>query len=290
MWSRLWTLFEICTIVSSFICSHHRTPQVRCSYEFSLEDLEALERELERNPQRTNRLGRECARYRWTQDNSHIFLTVPLPKVVPQKDVSLIISPYDLALQIIFAKLGEFRGINGQFAGDIQPEASRWEIKQDDIQGPSLQATLHKERENEFWAEFLRDEIPAPTVQFAGQCPIMSNARFSQHLNLFHVELDLPIHINISDISLRTTSDTWRLQIRNYNQDQPIYGQFYGRVYPDDTSWLLDDNDYSDDGNTKTLYIVFHKQLSGKSHPSDDDLNWWPSLSLPARSVDDNFF
>eukprot|EP00635_Sarcinochrysidales_sp_CCMP3193_P003757 CAMPEP_0118909366 /NCGR_PEP_ID=MMETSP1166-20130328/11974_1 /TAXON_ID=1104430 /ORGANISM="Chrysoreinhardia sp, Strain CCMP3193" /LENGTH=277 /DNA_ID=CAMNT_0006848789 /DNA_START=466 /DNA_END=1299 /DNA_ORIENTATION=- len=220
------------------------------------------------------RLGRECLFYRWTQDAAKVYVTIPLPSLPPKTDVSLVISPEDFGMDCIFAAR-EIDGISGALAGLAAPELSSWDLRDDPIDGPSVEVEVVKaprEGYSEMWQAFLAGEVAAPTVQFTGRCE-KTGARFRQRRDTVDVEFDLHPSVTPADIQVDVRPDSWAVDLG----DRRVQGTLRGRVRPEDTLWLVDDDEHQGDHHhresprgRRTLYITLAK---------DSPTSWWSGLT-----------
>ncbi|KAJ8607276.1 hypothetical protein CTAYLR_009529 [Chrysophaeum taylorii] len=234
-----------------------------------IEDLEALEAEFLRGGRHMPpRLGSECGSYRWTQDATHIHVTVPLPSRPPHSDVSLVVAPTEFGVEVIFPTR-EFEGVRGALGGAVDTTKTKWHVEDDPFQGPRVRAAIRKERDHEMWRVFLVGEEHAPTVQFAGTCRV-TGARFKQHRHTFDLEFDLPADVVEDPDRLRVdvTPTSFLVDIPDDPTWLPRRAQLRGRVVPEDTVWLVDPP-------TRTLDLALRKTTA---------VTWWPGLA------DEGFF
>jgi len=254
-----------------------------CKSGFEIDDLEALEKAYLQGGRRPPpRLGRECASYRWTQDARRVHVEIPLPSAVPESDVSLVIDKDEFAMEVIYPtrdySTREFSEIRGALGGDIWPERSEWRVESDETEGARVVVSIAKQvtsaTYSEMWQSFLFGEEPAPTVRYSGICR-STGARFRQHRDTFHLELDLPGHVDTDCVRLDVSPTSWRLDVY-LPSSEPLSrrADLAGRVVPDDTVWLLDRNE-----TATTLFVTFAKQRTGL--PGDAATNWWPGFSRP---------
>jgi len=231
---------------------------------------------------RPPRLGRECAFYRWVQDEKYVYVTIPLPSVPPRNDVSLVIGPEEFGVDVVFPKR-EIEGVRGLFAGDVSPELSRWDLADDPVEGPSLEVVVAKTPTPAYstmWHAFLENEEARPTVQFAGVCAA-TGARFRQYADFFEVELDVPDTTRPDDVRVDVSAERWTLSVQGLESGGGS-GRLRGRVLPDDTNWLFDDLSptspyYGEAAPMKTLYITLRKEAATNGQTA----HWWPGLSEP---------
>ena len=72
----------------------------------------------------TLQMFRECARYRWTQDNNFVRVEVPLPRRPSETDVALVVGEASFDLSVVNADLV----IRGQLSGEANPGRCGWDL------------------------------------------------------------------------------------------------------------------------------------------------------------------
>lgn len=201
---------------------------------------------------RRPKLGRECELYRWTQDATRLYVEIPLANAPPHTDVSLVIGGDEFAASVVSQR--DFEGVRGTLGGAIWPQKSRWEVVNDP---PSISVTIEKQGGEGYavmWQAFLLEEVPSPTVRYAGVCET-TGVRFRQYIDTIELELDL----NETRASVDVDGEN-NLRIDSPSLQESLRGKLFGTVVAPETVWLVDDNG--------TLYITLRKQQK----------NWWPNL------------
>ena len=190
----------------------------------------------------------ECARYRWTQDATHVKVEVPLPRRPSETDVALVVGETSFDLSVVNADVT----IRGQLSGEANPGRCGWDLWEE---GDGLIVRVAK-RGDEDWDTFLVDEVPAPTASYRGVCEA-TGAYYEQTSTEMRIEVALPDHVEARDVNVNASGDTWRVDAGAWS----VGGGLMGAVRADDTAWLVDDG---------VLYLTLTKRPAG---------TWWPGLT-----------
>ena len=191
---------------------------------------------------------RECARYRWTQDATHVKVEVPLPSRPSQTDVALVVGETSFDLSVVNADLV----IRGQVSGEANPGRCGWDLWEE---GDGLTVRVAK-RGDEDWDAFLVDEVPAPTASYKGVCEV-TGAFYEQTATEVRIEVALPDHVEARDVNVDVSGDAWSVEAGAWS----VGGALPGAVRADDTAWLVDDG---------LVFITLTKRAAG---------TWWPGLT-----------
>ena len=219
--------------------------------EFSIDELERRERALSDNdgmdyfhPPDIH----ECARYRWSQDATHVKVEVPLPNRPSQTDVALVVGETSFDLSVVNADVT----IRGQLAGEANPGRCGWDLFEDG--GDGLIVRVAK-RGNEDWDAFLVDEVPAPTASYKGVCEA-TGASYEQTSTEMRIEVALPDHVEARNVNVAVAGGAWSVTAGAWS----VGGALPGAVRADDTAWVVDEG---------VLYITLTKRAG----------TWWPGLT-----------
>ena len=188
----------------------------------------------------------ECARYRWSQDATHVKVEVPLPNRPSQTDVALVVGETSFDLSVVNADVT----IRGQLAGEANPGRCGWDLFEE---GDGLIVRVAK-RGNDDWDTFLVDEVPAPTASYRGVCEA-TGASYEQTSTEMRIEVALPDHVEARDVNV-DVADAWSVTAGAWS----LGGELMGAVRVDDTAWVLDEG---------VLYITLTKRAG----------TWWPGLT-----------
>ena len=190
----------------------------------------------------------ECARYRWSQDATHVKVEVPLPNRPSQTDVALVVGETSFDLSVVNADVT----IRGQLAGEANPGRCGWDLWEE---GDGLTVRVAK-RGDEDWDAFLVDEVPAPTASYKGVCEA-TGASYEQTSTEMRIELKLPDHVEARDVNVAVAGDVWSVDAGAWS----VGGALPGTVRADDTAWVIDEG---------ILYLTLTKRAAG---------TWWPRLT-----------
>ena len=190
----------------------------------------------------------ECARYRWTQDATHVKVEVPLPNRPSQTDVALVVGEASFDLSVVNADVT----IRGQLSGEANPGRCGWDLWEE---GDGLTVRVAK-RGNGDWDAFLVDEVPAPTASYRGICEV-TGAFYEQTATEVRIEVALPDHVEARDVNVDVSGDAWSVEAGAWS----VGGALPGAVRADDTAWLVDDG---------LVFITLTKRGAG---------TWWPGLT-----------
>ena len=202
--------------------------------ELSIDALEALEATLRNEPVGT---GRECARYRWTQDATCVTVEVPLPFRPPQNDVALVVGETSFDVSVVNAGLA----IRGALGGAANPARCGWDLFSE---GDGITIRVAK-RGRERWPAFLAGEGAAPTVVYNGVCEV-TGATFAQSADEVNVEVALPEGVAAREVTVTITRGAWRVAAGAW----AVGGDLCGAVRADDAPWVVDNG---------TLYLTLTK-------------------------------
>ena len=191
----------------------------------------------------------ECARYRWSQDATHVKVEVPLPNRPSQTDVALVVGETSFDLSVVNADVT----IRGQLAGEANPGRCGWDLFEDG--GDGLIVRVAK-RGNEDWDAFLVDEVYEPTASYKGVCEV-AGASYEQTATEMRIEVALPDHVEARDVNVNVAADAWAVEAGAWS----LGGELMGAVRADDTAWLVDD---------RVLFLTLTKRPAG---------TWWPGLT-----------
>ena len=190
----------------------------------------------------------ECARYRWTQDATHVKVEVPLPRRPSETDVALVVGETSFDLSVVNADVT----IRGQLSGEANPGRCGWDLWEE---GDGLIVRVAK-RGDEDWDTFLVDEVPAPTASYRGVCEA-TGASYEQTSTEMRIEVALPDHVEARDVNVAVAGDAWSVTAGAWS----LGGALMGAVRADDTAWLVDDG---------VVSLTLTKRAAGA---------WWPGLT-----------
>ena len=190
----------------------------------------------------------ECARYRWSQDATHVKVEVPLPNRPSQTDVALVVGETSFDLSVVNADVT----IRGQLAGEANPGRCGWDLWEE---GDGLTVRVAK-RGDADWDAFLVDEVPTPTVSYKGVCEV-TGASYEQTSTEMRIEIILPDHVEARDVHVNVSGDAWRVDAGAWS----VGGELMGAVRADDTAWVVDDG---------VVFMTLTKRAAG---------DWWPRLT-----------
>ena len=190
---------------------------------------------------------RECARYRWTQDATHVKVEVPLPRRPSETDVALVVGETSFDLSVVNADVT----IRGQISGEANPGRCGWDLWEE---GDGLTVRVAK-RGDEDWDAFLVDEVPAPTASYKGVCEA-TGASYEQTSSEMRIELKLPDHVEARDVHVNVSGDAWCVDAGAWS----VGGALPGTIRVDDTAWLVDDG---------VVFMTLTKRAG----------TWWPGLT-----------
>ena len=189
----------------------------------------------------------ECARYRWSQDATHVKVEVPLPNRPSQTDVALVVGETSFDLSVVNADVT----IRGQLAGEANPGRCGWDLWEE---GDGLTVRVAK-RGDADWDAFLVDEVPTPTVSYKGVCEV-TGASYEQTSTEMRIELKLPDDVEARDVDVVVSGDAWRVDAGAWS----VGGELMGAVRADDTAWVVDDG---------VVFMTLTKRAG----------TWWPGLT-----------
>ena len=232
-----------------------RTVRRSNAEELSIDELERKERALlaenmswmDANKELNTNAVRECARYRWTQDNNFVRVEVPLPRRPSETDVALVVGETSFDLSVVNADLV----IRGQLSGEANPGRCGWDLWE---QGDGLIVRVAK-RGNGDWDTFLVDEVPAPTASYRGVCEA-TGASYEQTPTEMRIEVALPDHVEARNVNVAVAGGAWSVTAGAWS----VGGALPGAVRADDTAWVVDEG---------VLYITLTKRAG----------TWWPGLT-----------
>jgi len=190
----------------------------------------------------------ECARYRWTQDNTFVRVEVPLPRRPSETDVALVVGETSFDLSVVNADLV----IRGPLSGEANPGRCGWDLWEE---GDGLTVRVAK-RDDVEWDAFLVDEVMAPTASYKGVCEA-TGASYEQTSSEMRIELKLPDHVEARDVNVAVAGDVWSVDAGAWS----VGGALPGTVRADDTAWVIDEG---------ILYLTLTKRAAG---------TWWPRLT-----------
>ena len=190
----------------------------------------------------------ECARYRWSQDATHVKVEVPLPNRPSQTDVALVVGETSFDLSVVNADVT----IRGQLAGEANPGRCGWDLWEE---GDGLTVRVAK-RSSVEWDAFLVDEVNEPTASYKGVCEV-TGASYEQTSTEMRIEIKLPDHVEARDVHVNVSGDAWRVDAGAWS----VGGALPGTIRVDDTAWVIDEG---------ILYLTLTKRAAG---------TWWPALT-----------
>ena len=190
----------------------------------------------------------ECARYRWSQDATHVKVEVPLPNRPSQTDVALVVGETSFDLSVVNADVT----IRGQLAGEANPGRCGWDLWEE---GDGLTVRVAK-RGDADWDAFLVDEVPTPTVSYKGVCEV-TGASYEQTSTEMRIDVALPNGIEARDVDVVVSGGAWAVNAGAWS----LGGALPGDIKVDDTAWLVDDG---------VVFITLTKRAAG---------DWWPGLT-----------
>ena len=190
----------------------------------------------------------ECARYRWSQDATHVKVEVPLPNRPSQTDVALVVGETSFDLSVVNADVT----IRGQLAGEANPGRCGWDLWEE---GDGLTVRVAKRGDGD-WDAFLVDEVPAPTASYKGVCEV-TGAAYEQTSAEMRIEIKLPDGAEARDVNVAVAGDVWSVEAGAWS----VGGALPGTIRVDDTAWLVDDG---------VVFMTLTKRAAG---------DWWPGLT-----------